>query len=508
MYVEHTIFTHRYNVTLIGIRAAGTSDLKLNPGLDNILNADDSVYYIAYASEQHSKLRGPVQRHTLWHACANFALIAMGTSGINPYKEHWVREVNSKPPHTLTEEVAEEKKEDLGKMFFLDDSSEVCKISSNSDLRSVDANHGNPKIRLEGTPDISLGDGRDICLTNELDDQQKCDIMRGVRLLRFHSLAGPTSTGIPVKVNLIHRDSSSNLQSHPPIIKHSSIVEFRSEPSTQPSKAVKLLQQQQQKSGKMEGMEGLPLLCTDKNYSFTSTKSGKSVLCDLMEETAVDEQGRGTNKKEVCPSYQVAITLEEDGKGSSHVRSNRESSSSSNHTTSAIFKAPRILKQMSTPNNITKHFNNKPPIHLFPPPSTNHLSPVAPLDSSIARCASEGKLKGGTQESDRCESYQRLEEEGGGVGGEMYASELNLLTPTSLNKHFSLAGAFSSDQSPQNKAYFRGRSRGISLADRNPINSSSLPEKASGIKNPPTLLIIPILHSVCNVQHISVWSQA
>ena len=74
-------------MTLIGVQAAGEPELKLNPGLKHILEENDTVYYIGFTREEYSKVHASNSvRHSLLHACATLTVIAMTTSGINPYE--------------------------------------------------------------------------------------------------------------------------------------------------------------------------------------------------------------------------------------------------------------------------------------------------------------------------------------------------------------------------------------------------------------------------------------
>ena len=200
----------RYHVTLIGVRAEGAADLKLNPGLTHILQENDTVFYIGFTREEYSKVRGPVNvRHTLWHACATWAVIALATSGINPYEmeqKYGSHEVKVDQKDEVRIEVEQEEVTSVGTgqgdkevQFYIGDrpSNEFL----GSDLGSIGQKR--PSIVSGGTPED--GSGTVTPMKGSLDDQIKCDVLRGVQLLRFHSQANFHSS-VPVKVKL-HRDS-------------------------------------------------------------------------------------------------------------------------------------------------------------------------------------------------------------------------------------------------------------------------------------------------------------
>ena len=57
----------RYHVTLLGVRGHDDQHIRLNPGLDHIMHADDTVYYIGFTREEYSKVGGASHIHTaLW----------------------------------------------------------------------------------------------------------------------------------------------------------------------------------------------------------------------------------------------------------------------------------------------------------------------------------------------------------------------------------------------------------------------------------------------------------
>lgn len=258
-------------MTLIAVRAEGETELKLNPGLTHVLQEKDTVFYIGFTREEYSKVRGPVNtRHTLWHACASWAVLAMATSGINPY------ELEEKyGSHEVKVDVGEEVKGDLEQdgvslmssggedpdvKFYLggdhNSSSElklaetavvhkrpsqasqtssthkrpsmVSQTSSThkqpSQASQMSSTHKRPSQASQMSAAVNLVNHEDdddslaASLTKEeLDDQQRCDMLRGVKLLRFHSQPTNSHASVPVKVNLLHRDSSTGLSSlHPP----------------------------------------------------------------------------------------------------------------------------------------------------------------------------------------------------------------------------------------------------------------------------------------------------
>ena len=72
-------------MTLIGVTPAGTSELKLNPGIEHTMHEDDICYYIGFTSEEFSRVGGVQSiHHSLQQACATLAAYTMSAVGINP----------------------------------------------------------------------------------------------------------------------------------------------------------------------------------------------------------------------------------------------------------------------------------------------------------------------------------------------------------------------------------------------------------------------------------------
>ena len=262
-HLNHPPTHSRYHVTLIAVRGEGETELKLNPGLNHILQERDTIFYIGFTREEYSKVRGPVNtRSTLWHACASFAVLAMATSGINPYEleeKYGSHEVKVEAKEVVKGEqdgggsLISSEGEDAEVKFYLggnQNSSSELKLIDTADVHKqvspihkrpsqasqaspihkrlsqasqASSTHQRPSLasQISATNFVNLEDNdsnMETSLTKEeLDDQQKCDMLRGVKLLRFHSQATSSHTSVPVKVNLLHRDSSTGLTSvHPP----------------------------------------------------------------------------------------------------------------------------------------------------------------------------------------------------------------------------------------------------------------------------------------------------
>lgn len=72
-------------MTLIGVTPAGTSEIKLNPGIEHTMHEDDTCYYIGFTSEEFSRVGGVQSiHHSLQQACATLAAYSMSAVGINP----------------------------------------------------------------------------------------------------------------------------------------------------------------------------------------------------------------------------------------------------------------------------------------------------------------------------------------------------------------------------------------------------------------------------------------
>jgi hypothetical protein len=191
------------------VRAEGASELKLNPGLTHILQENDTVFYIGFTKEEYSKVRGPINiRHTLWHACATWAVIAMATSGINPYEVEQEYDVGGNQKGGDQKEKVEQEevtsigpKEDV--KFYIGDRQSTELLGS--DLVNVGCQKRPSVISDTSHVTTEGGSGSATPMKENLDDQVKCDVLRGVQLLRFHSQASIHAGG-PVKVK-IHQDS-------------------------------------------------------------------------------------------------------------------------------------------------------------------------------------------------------------------------------------------------------------------------------------------------------------
>ena len=87
------------------------------------------------------------------------------------------------------------------------------------DRDSFDGQSSDAHLLKVGSEVSSVNENGTGCVTpisNELDDQQKCDMRRGVQLLRFHSHMDPHANTIPFKVNLLHKESSASMATTDP----------------------------------------------------------------------------------------------------------------------------------------------------------------------------------------------------------------------------------------------------------------------------------------------------
>ena len=72
-------------MTLIGVTPAGSSEIKLNPGIEHTMHEDDICYYIGFTREEFSRVGGVQSiHHSLQQACATLAAYTMSSVGINP----------------------------------------------------------------------------------------------------------------------------------------------------------------------------------------------------------------------------------------------------------------------------------------------------------------------------------------------------------------------------------------------------------------------------------------
>lgn len=431
------MFLIRYHVTLIGVRAASQSNMKLNPGLTHILEERDTVFYIGFTREEYSKVHGPANvRHTLWHACATWAVLAMATSGINPYdmeQKYGSQEVKVGCEGQETNaDVGEdkngvgegilvcEKKEDV--KFFVGDNQSIDSMTFDRPKAVKHANMGSKDEVEDGSGNATPS------MNGELDDQQRCDVMRGVQLLRFHSMMDTHAVSAPpVKVCLLHRESTNSL---------SVFQRLSSNPSThgRPSLA-SVVSVQQLLPGAGQGQAGATIASLASMPSHLSDNPPHgSMLCSRLSDVPEETSPERSKLERVCAdSAQISYSLRDAEEGQV-VHDGRCD------TIKAPFvpKASHVRKQVSAPEVTSarqssllrqvSHQNTKRS-SLIPPP----------LDLNITRSASDGKLSKNVEEPisvaaamadpDTPNTLRRLG---------YYSSEQSLLnpsTPSSASRH-------------------------------------------------------------------------
>ena len=420
--------------------------------MDHILQEEDTVYYIAFASEKHSKLRGPAKRHTLYHACANFAIIAMATCGINPFELEQTNSQESKNKET-------EKVESESKPNSCDS------LSLGTCSKSLDGKSADPSlVECDGTvPEIVLVEEQSRLpspdrppspIHDELDNQLKYDAIRGMKLLRFHSQPARSAGAAPVKVNLLHKDSVFHWPS--PAISAGSSASNTPTPSIISSHRPRNMPDFNRQrllltrpGGRRTGMSHLdvpPMILAGQEQDFTTavkySARGAPNLSNLIEDPLLEASGnemKDGNHVPIEPCH-ISITLEED-------REEPLEQVPRKGTIPILPRAPWIKKQISEPNvNGSREMGLKKRLKNAPPTSSTLMPPDVP---QLTRWASDGKLKKpGKQDSVRpphLHMTQDLESDGVGMRDQsvrdermdisMCLSDQNLLTPTSFKKH-------------------------------------------------------------------------
>lgn len=184
-------------MTLIGVKGKYDKHLKLNPGLDHVMEEDDTCYYIGFTREEYSKVRSSVSRvHTsLWQTCANTAMLSLFLAGIDPAEldEHnealhyrakspsvneGMDKVDFHPPDGDHKPPIEKPK------FFLPNSSSTTSLASQSFASHMD----------EVVP-------------QDVSDRHQ-ETRKGLQLLRFHSRVDLHANPV-IKVNLVHPTTAS-----------------------------------------------------------------------------------------------------------------------------------------------------------------------------------------------------------------------------------------------------------------------------------------------------------
>ncbi len=476
-------------MTLIGVRPAGETQLKLNPGLTHILDEKDIVYYIGFTREEYSIVRGPANvRHTLWHACATWAILAMATSGINPYemeekygshevKMHAEEETTNEKEKAESDEASSIDKEEVkfivgeddfpksgddGKRFSvgsisvqstgINDSALTVKGSGNGSglltpSRKGGSGTATPMKSGAATP-MRSGTARD-GNGNGLDDQQKCDMLRGVKLLRFHSQPDTYPASIPVKVNLLRRDSLA-----PPsvqIVRNSSVphtthgqpslastVSSASHPHPPPPS---LTVPTHQGDTLQHGRASEPSMTSDHTHRLFLVPSGpKSSLCslkrlsDVPEECLLEKEGGARDGDSITKLTCSLREMEEGRIGENPWNKNLPRQQQQ----PAVPSASLITKQMSEPGVVTfaqRHavIKERAPTQQL---QRSSLAPP-PLDLTMIRSLSDGGIMETLEEAkmgdpDTPTNLRRMG---------YYSSEQSLLnpsTPSSASRHVAM----------------------------------------------------------------------
>lgn len=426
------------------MKGAEAEDLILNPGVEHILKEDDTVYYIAFASEKNTKLKGVAKRHTLYHACANFAIIAMATCGINPFELQQKESDKEKGPDKVGS----------------DSKPNSCDSSSiGTYTKSVDGKSADPSLaECDGTiPDIVTVD-EDSHIPSPVhppsspargsrESQQKHDALRGMQLLRFHSTTAP-----PVKVNVVQRESAFQWPSP--------IMSTRSSASNTPTPSIKSSQRQHntpeynrqkvllgrpgRKNSYKAHIDVPPLILAGQEQDFTSpptkySSRGAPNLSNLVEDPMHEgSYGTEVNGRSAIEPCHISITLEEEPE--EPVGEVRRKGS-----VPILHKAPWIRRQFSVPTvtitgdlGLKKRSKNSIP-------SSNRLAPAG--SNPLTRWASDSKLKkpDSSPRLPHLHLTQELESDGlriredtireEGIDINLCLSDQNLLTPTSVKRH-------------------------------------------------------------------------
>ena len=432
-------------MTLIGVKPYNADDLLLNPGVDHILMEDDTVYYIAYASEKNTKIKGLVKRHALNHACATCATIMLATCGINPFEMQQMDSNNAKKAKEAEKTGSESKPNSC-------DSSSMGTYSKSLDGKSRD-----PSL-LEGDdllPEIVPASeeshlpsplGSPSPIGEDPETQQKNDAIRGVQLLRFHSMENPP----PIKVNVLHPKDPIFQWPSPAISAGSSasntptpsIISSHRPRKTASEQHQKLLMGRQRKNSLKSHLDAPSMVLTGQEQDFTSngvkySARGAPNLSNLIEDPLL-ESGSRVNTIEPC---QISITLEESTEDPI-VGVRRKTS------VPLLHKPHWIKRQFSVPSvsgsseiGVKKHSKNSAP-------SSDGL--LHAEVSEITRWASDSKLKKTENDGKPPHLHLTQDLESGrlnmrnrsGVGEEqqrmdiaLCLSDQNLLTPTSFKKH-------------------------------------------------------------------------
>ena len=444
-------------MTLIGVRAAGETELKLNPGLNHILAANDTVFYIGFTREEYSKVRGPANvRHTLWHACATWAILAMVTSGIDPYELE--SKYGNHEVKVLEEEGKEGEQDDLRKevrslseerevKFFVGDTTSLTGDSARPSKRPSLVSHDGCLLE-EGSGGSGGSGGSATPMNGALDDQQRVDALRGMQLLRFHSKMNMHPAAAPVKVNLVHRDSSISISSmmqrmySAPASHRPSIISVQST-NGRPSVA---------SSGSSQVGVAIepPSVSHSRDVSISSTHSDHhhrlsggiqshrgsqrnfGRLSDVPEESVLERRDSERLPSEP-PGPEGVYTLRDAEEGRVQQHPFRTSGPL------PIARVSNVRKQMSMPEAPLSHHMQASGTGTGSYSTSKRLSSLVPppLDLSLTRSASEGKLPGNIEDAiaaapDDPETPNTLRRMG------YYSSEQNLLnpsTPASASRH-------------------------------------------------------------------------
>lgn len=195
----------RYQVTLLGVQSQNDPHIRLNPGIQHIMDENDVCYYIGFTKEEYSKVHGVSAVYTsLWQICANAAMISLSVSGVNPMDLDEHNETAQTKTFSYNSSATTLKEPEVGVIDGrpLSPQEKVKFFFPHSD--SVGEDLSEVVGRGSRSPMYPQPSSADFSRQNEA--------RRGLQLLRYHSRVDVHAMPV-VRVNLLHPEHTQDRSS-------------------------------------------------------------------------------------------------------------------------------------------------------------------------------------------------------------------------------------------------------------------------------------------------------
>ncbi len=201
-------------MVLLGVRPVSSTNIIFNPGINYIMQTDDTCYYISETQEEYSDyqiVKPTCFQEGLWNASANLGLLSMYIVGIDP--ETFV--------NPSQEEDTDGQKNVILRRMMSMQSERKASVESIEHTTSLRDGHS-PPIHEDINDDIGSLDPQ---ITAEVCNWKE-EANLGLQLLRYHGESGETKKPV-VKLNVHPRQCSVPERQHSLPVCRDNVVDFR-----------------------------------------------------------------------------------------------------------------------------------------------------------------------------------------------------------------------------------------------------------------------------------------